>query len=109
MNYEVKYDMLHGQLCPYCKQVLHVESGVFECGGEGEGICSIWSAIYAFGRAVNSLPMPRPATLDVDLWIDEWLDGEIGQSWAEAGWDRDLHLRGVRETWNLPVMTKEAP
>ena len=21
--------------------------------------------------------------------------------WAEIGWDRDMHLRGVRETWNL--------
>ena len=101
MNYEVKYEMKHGDQCPYCKQLLHVENGVFECGGAGEGICSIWSAIYAFGRAVNRLP--RSAMLDVELWIDEWLADFIGQSWTEVGWNRDLHLRGVRETWDLPA------
>ena len=105
MKYEVKYEMKHGDLCPYCQQVLHVESGVFECGGAGEGICSIWSAIYDYGRAVDSLP--RSAMLDVERWIDECLDGFVGQSWTEVGWDRDVHLHGVRETWNLPGKTKE--
>ena len=108
MNYEVKYAMAHGEPCPYCQQVLHVENGVFECSGEGEGICSIWCAIYAFGRAVDRLP--KSATIDVDLWIDEWLADFIGpESWTEVGWDRDVHLRGVRETWNLPAKTKDAP
>lgn len=102
MNYEVKHPMQHGDRCPYCEQVLHVEDGVFECGGEGEGICSIWAAIYDFGRAARSLP--RSAAIDVDPWIDEWLDGFIGQTWTEVGWNRDLHLRGVREVWNLPAM-----
>jgi len=105
VTYEVKYAMRHGEPCPYCKQILHVENGVFECGGEGEGICSIWSAIYAFGRAVKLLP--RSATIDVELWIDEWLADFIGQSWTEVGWDRGVHMRGVRETWNLPGKTKE--
>ena len=107
MNYEVKHEMKHGDRCPYCTQTLHVENGVFECGGEGEGICSIWSAIYDYGLAVNGLP--RYATVDAELWIDAWLDDFTGQSWAEAGWDRALHLRGVRETWNLPATTKEKP
>jgi hypothetical protein len=112
MNYEVKYAMKHGDRCPYCQQVLHVENDVFECGGKGEGICSIWSAIYAFGRAVNRLVcrhqgVPRSASLDVDRWIDEWLAEEVGQSWIKIGWDRGVHLRGVRETWNLLATTKE--
>lgn len=101
MKYDVKYAMQHGDRCPYCDQVLHVDNGVFQCGGDGEGICSIWSAIYAFGSAVNRLP--RYAAIDVEAWIDEWLIDEVGQSWAEIGWDRALHLRGVRETWNLPA------
>lgn len=100
MKYEVKHAMNHGDRCPFCGQELHVENGVFQCGGDGEGICSIWSAIYDFGRAVKSLP--KYATLDLDLWIDEWILGEIGQTWTEADWDRELHLRGVREIWNLP-------
>ena len=99
MNYDVKHQMKHGELCPYCQQVLHVENDVFECGGEGEGICSIWAAIYDFGRAAKLLP--KSATIDVDLWIDEWLADFIGASWTDVGWDRALHLRGVRETWNL--------
>jgi hypothetical protein len=109
MNYEVNYPMKHGDRCPYCQQVLHVENDVFECGGEGEGCCSIWSAIYAFGHAVNR--RQRSTTLDVELWIGEWLDewlaAEVGQSWSEIGWDRDVHLRGVRETWDLHA--KAAP
>jgi hypothetical protein len=108
LKYEVKYAMNHGEPCPYCGQILHVnEHDIFECGGDGEGICSIWSAIYDFGRAARSLP--KYAAIDVDMWIDEWLAKFIGQSWAEAGWDRDLHLRGVRETWNLPAASKKAP
>ena len=106
MNYEVKYEMKHGDRCPYCEQVLHVENEVFECGGEGEGSCSIWCAIYAFGRAVNQLP--SYASIDVERWIDEWIVGEVGASWTEMGWSRDLHLRGVRETWGLPPATKES-
>lgn len=101
MHYEVKYAMKHGEQCPYCQQVLHVENEVFECGGEGEGFCSIWSAIYAFGDVVKGRQRSWSATFDLDRWIDDWLDEEVGQSWTEIGWDRDVHLRGVRETWNL--------
>jgi hypothetical protein len=99
VKYEVKYEMKHGDLCPYCGQVLYVEDEVFQCGGDGEGICSFWIAIYDFGRAASRLP--KYASIDVESWIDEWLDAEIGESWTEIGWDRDLHLRGVREIWNL--------
>ena len=99
MNYVVKHAMNDGEPCPYCGQILYVESDVFQCGGDGEGICSIWSAIYDFGRAAKKLP--KSATINVEAWIDEWVVGEVGQSWTEIGWDRDLHLRGVRETWGL--------
>ena len=105
MKYEVKYEMKHGDLCPYCANVLHVEEPEFQCGGDGEGICSVWLAIYDFGHTVGRLP--KSATLDVDLWIDEWLADEVGKSWTEAGMDRELHLRGVRETWNLPARKTE--
>lgn len=98
MKYEVKYAMNYGDPCPYCGQELYVEEGVFQCGGDGEGICSIWSAIYAFGRAAK-----REPTIDVEAWVDAWIVEEVGQRWAEIGWDRDLHLRGIRETWNLPA------
>ena len=27
---------------------------------------------------------------------------------VRRGWDRDVHLRGVRETWNLPARKTEA-
>lgn len=82
--------------CPYCGQVLYVdENGTFECGGEGEGICSIWSAIGDYQRTVRQLP--ASAALNVDHWIDEWVVEAVGQSWNEIGWDRELHLRGIRE------------
>lgn len=107
MKYEVKYAMNHGDRCPYCEQELFVEDGVFQCGGDGEGICSIWCAINDFGKAVEHLP--KYATIDVELWIDDWLDGFLGQSWAELGWDRDLHLHGIRETWNLQADCQNQP
>lgn len=109
MKHEVKYAMNDGDPCPYCGQELYVDvDGVFQCGGDGEGICSIWCAINDFGKAVERLP--KYVTIDIEAWIDEWIVEEIGQSWAEIGWDRDLHLRGVRETWNLPAgRQKEAP
>lgn len=100
LKYAVKYEMKAGDRCPYCDQELFVdENGGFQCGGDGEGICSIWCAIGDFGRDAKKLP--KFAKLDLDLWIDEWVLGEVGQTWTEIGWDRDLHLRGVRETWGL--------
>ena len=102
MKYDVKYAMQHGDRCPYCGQVLHVENDVFECGGEGEGICSIWAVIYDFGKTAGRLS--RSTLIDVESWIDDWLDGFIGLTWTEVGWDRSLHLRGVRETWGLPAV-----
>lgn len=89
----------HGAPCPYCGQTLHIEHGVFECGGEGEGTCSIWSAIGDYGRTAQRLP--KSATLDVERWIDEWIVDAIGVSWTEVGWDREQHLRGVRAHWSL--------
>lgn len=98
-KYHVPYGMNHGDRCPFCDQELFVENDVFQCGGDGEGICSIWAAIYDFGRAIERLP--KSAKLDLDLWIDEWVLSEVGQTWTEIEWDRDLHLRGVREIWGL--------
>jgi len=99
VKYEVKYTMNHGEQCPFCGQELHVEDGVFQCGGDGEGICSFWIAVNDFGRAIERLP--TYATIDIEKWIDAWVVEQVGQSWAEIGWDRDLHLRYVREIWNL--------
>ncbi|HSX23239.1 MAG TPA: hypothetical protein VLE97_10750 [Gaiellaceae bacterium] len=107
MKHEVKYAMNDGDPCPYCGQTLYVEDGVFQCGGDGEGICSIWCAINDFGRAAKALP--AYAAIDVEAWIDAWVMNEVGQSWAEIGWDRELHLRGVRETWNLPTGCQNPP
>lgn len=103
MRYAVPYAMNHGDRCPYCDQELFVEDGVFQCGGDGEGICSVWCAINDFGKAVERLP--TYATINVEQWIDAWLAETVGESWAEIGWDRVLHLRGVREIWQLPTPT----
>jgi len=75
--------------CRYCGQELYVApDGHFECGGDGEGICSFWSAIGDYKRA------GRPALLDA--WLDDWIQEAVGVSWTAIGWDRDAHARAIR-------------
>ena len=47
------------KICRYCRQSLYwAPDGHFECGGDGEGACSFWSAIGDYDRA------GRPADIE---------------------------------------------
>lgn len=76
------------KVCRYCKQPLHWAATYFECGGEGEGACSYWSAIGDYDRA------GRPA--DIEGWLDGWIQRELGADWAARGWDRGEHAKAIR-------------
>jgi len=81
-------------VCRFCKQQLYwAPDGHFECGGEGEGACSFWSAIGDYDRA------GRPK--DVESWLDGWLQREMGTDWAGIGWDRAAHAKAIRAYFKL--------
>jgi hypothetical protein len=78
------------KVCRYCGQQLYwAPDGHFECGGEGEGACSFWSAIGDYDRA------GRPA--DIESWLDGWIQRELGADWATMGWDRAKHAKAIRD------------
>jgi hypothetical protein len=79
------------EVCRHCGQELYETSdGQFECGGEGEGLCSFRCLIGDYRRLVGrSEPL--------EGWLDAWIIGEVGVSWAEIGWDRDAHLKALRD------------
>ena len=82
------------KVCRYCRQELYwAPDGHFECGGEGEGACSFWSAIGDYDRA------GRPA--DVETWLDGWIQRELGTDWATMGWDRGAHAKAIRDYFKL--------
>jgi hypothetical protein len=81
------------KICRYCGQKLHWSGGHFECGGEGEGICSYWAAIGDYDRA------GRPK--DVGSWLDNWLHHEVGTTWAGIDWDRSKHIKAIRDYFKL--------
>lgn len=81
------------KICRYCGQKLHWSEGHFECGGEGEGICSFWSAIGDYDRA------GRPK--DVEGWLDGWIQREVGTDWAGMRWDRGKHAKAIRDYFKL--------
>lgn len=80
-------------VCRYCGQKLHWSDGHFECGGEGNGVCSFWAAIGDYDRA------GRPK--DVESWIDRWLQHEVGTTWAGIDWDRAKHIKAIRDYFKL--------
>jgi hypothetical protein len=81
------------KVCRYCGQQAHWSDGHFECGGEGNGVCSFWSAISDYDRA------GRPK--DVESWLDGWLQREVGTDWAGIGWDRAKHAKAIRDYFKL--------
>ena len=82
------------KICRYCRQTLYwAPDGHFECGGEGEGACSFWSAIGDYDRA------GRPA--DIETWLDGWIQRELGADWATMGWDRAAHAKAIRDYFKL--------
>jgi hypothetical protein len=81
------------KVCRFCRQPLHWSGGHFECGGEGNGICSYWAAISDYDRA------GRPK--DVESWLDSWLQREVGTDWAAMGWDRAKHAKAIRDYFKL--------
>jgi hypothetical protein len=81
------------KVCRFCGQPLHWSDGYFECGGEGNGICSYWAAIGDYDRA------GRPK--DVESWLDSWLHHEIGTTWAGTDWDRAKHAKAIRDYFKL--------
>ena len=82
------------KVCRYCGQKLYwAPDGHFECGGEGEGACSFWSAIGDYDRA------GRPA--DIETWLDGWIQRELGADWATMGWDRAAHAKAIRDYFKL--------
>jgi hypothetical protein len=88
--------------CQYCGQELYVApDGSFECGGEGEGLCSFWCAINDYVRAGRSMPL--------EGWLDAWLIGEVGVDWAEMGWDRAAHIKAIRDHLAQPGQPQEQP
>jgi hypothetical protein len=86
------------KVCRYCGQKLHWSDGHFECGGEGAGVCSFWSAIGDYDRA------GRPK--DVESWLDGWIQRELGTDWAGMGWDRGAHARAIRDYFKLSAPTQ---
>jgi hypothetical protein len=81
------------KVCRYCGQKLHWEGDHFECGGEGEGACSFWSAIGDYDRA------GRPK--DVEGWLDGWIQRAVGIDWKDMGWDRSKHAAAIRNYFKL--------
>ena len=82
------------KICRYCRQTLYwAPDGHFECGGEGEGACSFWSAIGDYDRA------GRPA--DIETWLDGWIQRELGADWAAMGWDRGAHAKAIRDYFKM--------
>lgn len=82
------------KICRYCRQSLYwAPDGHFECGGDGEGACSFWSAIGDYDRA------GRPA--DIETWLDGWIQRELGADWAAMGWDRGAHAKAIRDYFKL--------
>jgi hypothetical protein len=81
------------KVCRYCGQQLHWSDGHFECGGEGNGVCSFWAAISDYDRT------GRPK--DVESWLDGWLQREVGTDWAGVGWDRAKHAKAIRDYFKL--------
>jgi hypothetical protein len=88
--------MMGAEVCRFCAQVLYeAPDGSFECGGEGEGLCSFWCAIGDYDRAGRPMPLKS--------WLDSWLLNEIGVDWTEMGWDRDAHAKAIRGHFALKV------
>lgn len=81
------------KVCRYCGQELHWEGGHFECGGEGNGVCSYWAAIGDYDRA------GRPK--DVENWLDSWIHREVGTDFTAMGWDRAKHAKAIRDYFKL--------
>ena len=80
--------------CRYCGQELYTEpGGHFECGGDGEGICSFWGTIGDYALAGH------PAQLED--WLDDWIQEAVGMGWAEMGWDRAAHAAAIRDHYKL--------
>ena len=85
--------LVKDKVCRYCRQELYWPDGHFECGGEGQGACSFWSAIGDYDRA------GRPA--DIERWLDGWIQRELGADWATMGWDRAAHAKAIRDYFKL--------
>ncbi len=78
------------ETCRYCGQVLYTApDGCFECGGDGEGICSFWSAIGDYQRAGKPEPL--------ESWLDAWIQNAVGVDWAAMGWDRAAHAAAIHD------------